>query len=676
MIISLVLTLLVTASGTIATYLYDEGAPFAARVCAGTCLGLASLGLVGFLFASFFGLTAGSILITVAVLILPFLLLKDKTRRKIIRDDWKATSQSFRYRLLHPDFRAIGYAIFYVAVAVVLWRVFGRAMIESPEGIATGVLNNFGDLPFHLSVITSFAFGENFPPEDPTYAGVHFTYPFLTDFVSAIFVNCGATLRQSMFLENFVLALSLVGLLHRWGLELLKDHLAAIITPLLALLNGGFGWVLISTEAKRNDLGLIGAISALPPSVTVIPETTWRWGNAISTLLIPQRGMLLGVPLAVIVFTQWWLSEERTGTEIKEAGKGKKQKKSRRNERLVETQSTSAFQLSRWFSDSSARRMVAAGLIAGTLPLVHAHSFIVVMVVGAVIGLLQRRWRDWILFFLFASVLALPQMWWSTHNSAVDAKTFFDWHFGWDRGTENTAWFWLKNTGIFIPLTALAILWRGKNYLVSRRLLIYYLPFTLCFIVPNLIKLAPWVWDNIKVLYYWWLASAPVVALLLARLWQHRGPSRVFAVALFLLVTFAGSLDVASILFRSTKFDVFDSRGIAFAEIIKQQTEPRSLIVHAPVHNHPAFLTGRRSLMGYPGHIWTHGLEYGPRENEIKRIYAGAPDADALIRKYGATYVVVGPLERNLGLVNDQFFTRFTKVGEVGDYRLYKITQP
>ncbi len=162
-------------------------------------------------------------------------------------------------------------------------------------------------------------------------------------------------------------------------------------------------------------------------------------------------------------------SEREKG--IKETGKGKKQKKNKRNDRQVETKSASGFQLSRLFSDLSARRMVAAGLIAGTLPLVHAHSFIVVMVVGVALALWQRRWRDWILFFLFASVVAVPQMWWSTHNSAVDAKTFFEWHFGWDRGTENTVWFWLKNTGIFIPLIALALLWRGKNYLVSKRLL-------------------------------------------------------------------------------------------------------------------------------------------------------------------------------------------------------------
>lgn len=675
MIISFVLTLLVTASGTIATYLYEEEAPFAARLCAGACIGLTTLGLVGFIFSSFIGLTATSIAITGIVLSLPFLTLKNQERRKAVRSDLRITSQALQRNLLNPSGVALGYGLFYVAAAVILWRVFDRAMIETPEGLATGVLNNFGDLPFHLSVITSFAHGNNFPPEDPTYSGVRFTYPFLTDFVSAIFVRCGANLRQSMFLENFVIALSFVGLLHRWALELVKDRLAALATPLLVLLNGGFGWLLLWDEVKLSKTGLLGALKALPQSVTVIPETTWRWGNAISTLLVPQRGILLGLPLAVIVFTQWWLSEERRELGNGGTGKNKTQGKlKKRNHSPSKSASVPLFPNSPF--PPSARRMVAAGLIAGLLPLVHAHSFIAVMVVGAGIALLQQRWRDWAVFFFCASVVALPQLWWSTHNSAVDASTFFDWHFGWDRGTENMAWFWFKNTGLFIPLLVLALFWRRKDYIISRRLLVYYLPFTLCFIVPNLIKLAPWVWDNIKVLYYWWLASAPLVALLLTRLWRHGGIRRALALALFACLTLAGSLDVASIVLRSTKFGVFDARGIAFAEVIKQQTEPRSLIVHAPVHNHPVFLTGRRSLLGYPGHIWTHGLEFAPREREIKRIYAGSPDAEDLLRKYGVSYVVVGPLERNMANVNDQFFSHFIKVGEVGDYRLYKITQP
>jgi hypothetical protein len=188
--------------------------------------------------------------------------------------------------------------------------------------------------------------------------------------------------------------------------------------------------------------------------------------------------------------------------------------------------------------------------------------------------------------------------------------------------------------------------------------------------------MAPWIWDNIKVLFYWWVASAPLVALLLARLWREAKWKRALAVALFVCITAAGALDVAGILLNPAKIQVFDASGIRFAELIKQKTDPRALIIHAPVHNHPVFLTGRRSLMGYPGHIWTHGLDSASREMEIRRVYAGTPDAEAILRKYGIAYAVVSPLERGLMAANSEFFSRFEVVGEVGEYRLYKITKP
>jgi hypothetical protein len=207
-IISLALVFLVTASGTLASYFYDEDTPFAARLCAGVCVGIAALGLLGFVFASFLGLTPLTIFLTVLVIVaLPLLVLRSPNRRAFVRQDLKNTSRGIRRALSKPALIQIGYTIFYLIVTAILWRAFQRAMIETPEGIYTGLLNNFGDLPFHLSVITSFAFGNNFPALDPTYAGVRFTYPFLTDFVSAIFVRCGADLRQSMFIENFVVAL-------------------------------------------------------------------------------------------------------------------------------------------------------------------------------------------------------------------------------------------------------------------------------------------------------------------------------------------------------------------------------------------------------------------------------------------------------------------------------------
>ncbi|HKG96755.1 MAG TPA: hypothetical protein VKA97_03030, partial [Pyrinomonadaceae bacterium] len=383
MIASLILALLVTFSGTVATYLYDENASFGARLCAGAALGLAALGLVSFVVVSFIGLSGIGILFSAAICSSPLAILTDAANAKRLRQDLEAVSNSTRRLFLQPDAKSLGYFLFYAGAAIVLWKVFSRAVIQDEAGISTGLLNNFGDLPFHLSVITSFAFGNNFPPEDPTYAGVRFTYPFLSDFVSAVFVRCGANLRQSMFIENFILALSFIGLVHRWALVMLRDRLAAIITPLLVLLNGGMGWVLLFDKAGKSESGLFGVLLDLPPSFTVIPETTWRWGNAISALLVPQRGFLMGLPLATIAFTQWWLATEkaRPPENLKE-GRASDKKKSVGNE---PTQTRPL----------NTRRMIAAGVAAGLLPLVHAHSFVVVMAMAGCLALIHIRWREW-----------------------------------------------------------------------------------------------------------------------------------------------------------------------------------------------------------------------------------------------------------------------------------------
>jgi hypothetical protein len=477
---------------------------------------------------------------------------------------------------------------------------------------------------------------------------------------------------------------------------------------------------------------------------------------------LTQRGFLLGIPLAVIVFTQWWAAADGEGEkwekgEVGPTEKGKRKKEKGKKTRTAKVENSAprpADERSRFpfsfFLFSSSRRMLAAGVVAGLLPLVHAHTFVVVMGVGAVLAL-GRYWRAWLvplaalvilgsgyysgflpaayfkivlvivagavsagvlyllpgnqrrlwlIFFLAALVIALPQLWWSTHDSAVKAGTFMGWHFGWDSTDEvffktqllssdpqpgavktglirflDVLYFWLKNTGVFIPLLIAALVWkRGGDRLVSRRLLWFYLPFTLCFIIPNIFKMAPWIWDNVKVLFFWWVASAPLVALLIARLWQGGIPRRILAGASLVALTLAGGLDVFALVTSQKEYGEFDRDGIKFSQLIKQQTPRQAIVLHAPIHNHPVFLTGRRSLMGYPGHIWTHGLEFAPRQADIRQIYGGGPQSMGLLTRYGVDYVVVSRLEKNVFPINEPFFAQFTKIGESGEYRLFKVT--
>lgn len=322
--------------------------------------------------------------------------------------------------------------------------------------------------------------------------------------------------------------------------------------------------------------------------------------------------------------------------------------------------------------------MIAAGVVAGLMPLAHAHSFVVMMAMGGCLSLLfPRRWREWGVFFVVALVIAAPQMLWATRGSAVRAGSFFGLEYGWDNGTQNIVWFWLKNTGLFIPLLVAALVWRSDGEpLVRKRLLFFFLPFTLCFIIPNVVKLSPWVWDNIKVLFYWYIASVPLVALLLARLWRERVVFRVAAAGLFVALTLAGALDVWRVASRASSQKIFDRDGSALADLIVQRTPPRSLILHAPTYNHPVFLTGRRSQMGYAGHLWSQGIDYAAREREVQRMFAGGREADALLKQNKIEYVVVSPLEESMLIVNRAFFERYEKVGQVGAYSLYKTARP
>src|SRR6266478_4408950 len=271
MFISLALSLIAIASGTLLTYTWDEDAPLVSRLCTGTCIGFALLGLIGFAFALLIGLTNATMALTGVALATPALLLRNPQIRAQIDQDLNRMTRAISRSVTRPDRWAFIYFLFYAAVVIGMWLVFSRAMFDKPDGIYTGVLNNYGDLPFHLSVITRFAFGQNFPPEDPTFAGARFTYPFMTDFVSAMFVRAGASLRDSLFIENYFVSVALVGVLHRFGQKLLRNRTAAMLTPLLIVLNGGFGWALLFKDVSKGEGGVFQVLKHIQHSYTILP---------------------------------------------------------------------------------------------------------------------------------------------------------------------------------------------------------------------------------------------------------------------------------------------------------------------------------------------------------------------------------------------------------------------
>jgi hypothetical protein len=649
MLAACALLAIATVSGSLLTFLYDRSAPFPARLCMGATTGMVLFASLGFLFALWLGFGAASICLALLVILLPSLLLLGKNFRERAVGQTREALQLGLRAARRPTRATIAYVLFYCALAILLSAVFASAAYETPSGIFTAVRNNLGDLPLHLQVISSFALGHNLPPEDPTFAGVRFAYPFMADFLAAMLMKAtGTDAIGAMWAANMFAALALVGMLHYWTLLLTRNRLAGFIAPLLVLFSGGLGWARIFQDVHDSDHGLIPLLASLPHSYTIMDGGgILRWGNSITTLFVPQRSILFGMPLAIVVFCQWWLAIDADSEP--------------------EAQPVS--------QTNGIRRMLAAGIFAGLMPLVHAHTFLVVMAMGTCLALIfHKSWRAWLLFFTSAIIIALPQLLWLGRSGGVKLTSYLGWQPGWDHASFNPVIFWLANTGLFIPLLLMALLWRAPGFALPRRVLKFYAPFLLCFILPNLFKVAPWIWDNIKVLFWWYVASAPLVAWVVAQGFAQRRGVRWLAAGALAALLAAGALDVLAVVTGAAEYGEFDRDGIAMANLISERVPPRAVVLHAPGFNSPVFLTGRRSLMGYAGWMWSRGLNSSQRQAEVQRIYAGAPDAAALLRQYQVDYALIGPAELTSLNVNPQFWSQYSRVAQIGPYHLYRTS--
>ena len=534
-----------------------------------------------------------------------------------------------------------------------LYLVFDRTFIVDASGIGTGFVNNLGDQPFHAGLINSFVYGSNLPPTDPMFAGTTLTYPFLADYISALLVAAGASLRSAILVPDFLLALALVGVMVRWTFSLTANRLAAALAPILLLLGGGLGWTMLLDQARAGT-GLISLIVNPTADYTILGNSIYRFGNALTTLLVPQRSLLLGLPIAIAVFGLLW----------------------------------SSLHLSAKPGSSGTRRraLLVAGLLTGSLVIVHTHTFLVVLGTAFFIGLLFREWREgrwhaWLLYLAATALLALPTAALIMIGSKADTLSFLGLAFSWDHGDYNPILFWAANGGVFIALIIVGLLatrWRpfGSLITIPPRMALFLLPFAAWFIIPNVLRLAPWVWDNIKVLFYYWVGFTPLVALVLAQLWtRSRWAGRVLMVGLVLALTLSASLDVGRVISGQTNYGEYTSDGVAFGAAIRQATPTDALILSDPTWNLPAYLAGRPSLLGYTAWPWSRGLDPNARERDVKLIYAGGPTALTLLHQYKVSFVEVSPLERNDLTVSDPFFASMHQVVAIGDYTLYEVPQ-
>jgi len=516
---------------------------------------------------------------------------------------------------------------------------FTTVFVEGSNGVYM-MEDAWADHGLHIHIITSFAYGEDFPPPYPVLVNTSLVYPFMADFLSAIFLKLGASLRAALVVPNLLLSLALVITCLFFAEEALdslreqQESMAATavaLSLLLFFLNGNAGCFYFFRDV------LLGCANPLLRDYSHLEAHSLHFENAIEHFFISQRGFLFGFPVAFLALTLLLRS-------------------------------------TRGDAENARRYLLSAGILAGLLPLVYIHSFLVVTFVASFLLVLEVVKRAsqkqqhlscnlsrWLYFFLPLLVLSTPQVLWMSY--AVQRGNFIGLQLGW--APENagsflrTLWFWVKNT----PVALLAI---PGFFVVERRLKMFYVPFFLLFVIGNIIRFQPNLWDNNKIFMHWLFATAVLASAFLVGLSRLRF-GILLSAALVTLCTLSGIL---SVIYAGNTYLFYSNAELEVAEWIKANTEPGSLFLTGFSHKHPVALTGRPVVMGCRGWLFSHGMPFQEVEKDVEEIYRSGNMT--LLTKYGVDYVFVSVYENNL-MPDAKAFSQLELVYDEHDFRIYKV---
>ena len=464
------------------------------------------------------------------------------------------------------------------AFGLVSLRQFLWLVFERQGALLTLLPHNYGDLPLHWTYVRYFASGAPFWPANPILTHVRLRYPLGVDLLTSAFVVLGVGVPLALQAMGLAGSLLTALALRRWG--------------------GAFA------VAGFLFCGGVAGVASLLSLRLVDVDAMVAWKNLYLALFVPQRGFLLALPAGLVLLASW-------------------------RSRLLRGEPQ---RLASWVE----------GLLWGALPLVHLHTFAFVSLLFGVWTLASGRLRA---ALPTLAVAFAPASWGVVevtgflHSAeAGSAASLVAWAPGWVIGAEPPLAFLAQNFGFWLPLAAAALVVAVRSRRTESLLVLG--PSLGLFVALFFVRVAPWAWDNTKLMLWCVVAILPALErLVLARLGlavRAAALALLFASgALSTLWGCVGPLPRLEILERSEYEGVCEALGrVPTTRVATQQT-----------FNHPVALCGRALVAGYPGHLWSHGLDASAVEARLRRLMLGEEgwqqDADAL----GASHVFWGARE-------------------------------
>lgn len=287
------------------------------------------------------------------------------------------------------------------------------------------------------------------------------------------------------------------------------------------------------------------------------------------------------------------------------------------------------------------RETIFAGFLAGLLPLFHPHS-ILALIIPLLAFSVQRciagDFKKTLIFYLAALPVGLIEI--AYYFFFSELSNHIHLNVGWLSGEENTLLFWLRNSGLLLPLTLFALLACKK----LEKAKLFAASGVVIFLLCNLFFFARWGWDNTKLFVYAFVFFLPLLSTVIAS-WCRSSIFKPLAVIFVLMHTLSSAVDIVRYSMpEGRQYTLWDKRAITAAKKIQELTEPGETILAAPIHNSIPTLAGRPMYLGFPGMVWTHGGNYHERERALAQFYEGRTR-----NLFGVSpkYLMYGPVERH-----------------------------
>ncbi|MGH3842004.1 MAG: hypothetical protein ACRDS0_11245 [Pseudonocardiaceae bacterium] len=527
-----------------------------------------------------------------------------------------------------------------LATGAVLGPLFWTHSLLSDSTGVYSAGSTWADFGLHASIITHFAAFDRIPLDLPVASGAKITYPFLVDYLSALYVRGGWSLHLSLFLPGVLLALAICQLLLSFSLRLFGSIGAAVTGLALVLLTGSAaGLRLAFADWRQSGRSLPDFLSDLPHDYTTLSEQNENVAGLVAHALLPERAILfgLGVGLTVLI-----LLHSARHTDARHTG--------------------------------NRRFLLVGGVLIGLLPLAHAHTFIVcgaVLVALAVEATLRQRRPPWghLTAGGLALVLAAPQLAWQ--QLANGGGTGGRWRLGWAQREGESIWaFWWTNFGLmgifFVVLPLLLLRREWRHYLV------WYLPFLAILVVTQVYVFQPFEFDNLKLIYYVYLMAGLFAGFLAVQICRMSRWNLVAVVPVGLIVAIPGLLSVTHEFQLRDQFA--STADVALAGWVRTYTAPGDVFIGADRPGQPvATLAGRPIVLGYTGWLFSYNLPYGDRVAAVRAALQGHID-DPMVRKFAPHYLLVAEYEDKSWTIDRNSLAKLPIAYHNSAWTVYRLT--